>query len=351
MEFQPDFRHVVDVARNRRPARLPVYEHVINGAFIAAATGRAMEGFKMSDAADRAEYFSRLCGFYRDQTYDCVSYEFGVTSILPGGGALLGERPGPIQTRADLEAYPWADLPRIFWEKAGPRMEAFRAALPPGMKGVGGIGNGVFEISQDLVGFERLCYMQADDPELFAELFRRIGGLLASLWGTFLERYADAFCLARIGDDMGFKTTTLLAPATLIEHVTPIYRRLIGLVHAAGLPFLLHSCGSIFPVMESLIDAGIDAKHSNEDVIAPFEKWIELYGGRIGLFGGIDVDLICQSDPGDVYRIVLERGARFRGLARGYALGSGNSIPEYVPLEGYRAMLRAANELRRREGV
>jgi uroporphyrinogen decarboxylase len=28
----------------------------------------------------------------------------------------------------------------------------------------------------------------------------------------------------------------------------------------------------------------------------------------------------------------------------GYALGSGNSIPDYVPLENYKALLRAALE-------
>jgi len=46
---------------------------------------------------------------------------------------------------------------------------------------------------------------------------------------------------------------------------------------------------------------------------------------------------------------VLEQGSRFRQQAQGYALGSGNSIPDYVPAEGYLAMVRAAQEIRRRE--
>jgi uroporphyrinogen decarboxylase len=45
----------------------------------------------------------------------------------------------------------------------------------------------------------------------------------------------------------------------------------------------------------------------------------------------------------------LERGQRFRSAAKGYALGSGNSIPEYVPTENYLAMVRAGQEIRRRE--
>ena len=349
MEFTPDYRHVAAAARNERPARLPIYEHLINDAFIEAALAEPLTGLGGEGPAGLRRYFQRYCEFYRRMTYDTVSYEVCITSILPGGGALLGERAGPIQSRADFERYPWADLPQRFWELAAPRFELLAECLPPGMKAVGGIGNGAFEISEDLVGFEQLCYMQVDDPELFADLYRRIGDLVVELWGTFLERHAEAYCVCRIGDDMGFKTGTLLAPATLIEHVAPQYKRVVGLIHKAGFPFLLHSCGRIFDIMDALLDAGIDAKHSNEDVIAPFDEWIERYGGRIGLFGGIDLDIVCRESPEAVYERSLELGARFREATGGYAMGSGNSIPDYVPVEGYLAMIRAGQELRRRE--
>ena len=46
---------------------------------------------------------------------------------------------------------------------------------------------------------------------------------------------------------------------------------------------------------------------------------------------------------------MLERGTKYRRLARGYALGSGNSIPDYVPVEGYLAMIRAAQAIRTRD--
>ncbi len=43
---------------------------------------------------------------------------------------------------------------------------------------------------------------------------------------------------------------------------------------------------------------------------------------------------------------VVAKGTRFRRNAQGYALGSGNSIPEYVPAEGYLAMIEAAQKIR-----
>ncbi len=113
--------------------------------------------------------------------------------------------------------------------------------------------------------------------------------------------------------------------------------------------FCLHSCGCIFDVMEDIIATGIDAKHSNEDQIAPFDKWIDSYNSRIGLLGGIDLNTLCLKKYDEVYSEVLDKGTRFRSRARGYGIGSGNSIPEYVPEEGFRAMIEAVKEIRRRE--
>ena len=295
------------------------------------------------------EFFHHYCRFWEAMTYDTVSYEVCVTEMLPEGGALRAETAGVVKDSESFEAYPWDELPAIFWEKAGPRLDALAAAMPDRMRAVGGIGNGVFEISEDLVGFEGLCYMLVDDPGLFAELYKRIGELLVGLWTTLLERYGDTFCVCRTGDDMGFKSQTLLAPETLAEHVVPQYVRIGKVVHDSRRPYLLHSCGCIFDLMEPLIEAGIDAKHSNEDVIAPYDRWIELYGDRIGLFGGVDTDRLCRMVPEDIHAFVVEEGTRFRATANGFAMGSGNSIPDYVPVEGYLAMVRGVQEIRRRE--
>jgi uroporphyrinogen decarboxylase len=169
---------------------------------------------------------------------------------------------------------------------------------------------------------------------------------MATIWQEFLRRYPDTYAVCRFGDDLGFKTSTLVSHAIIRQHIIPQYRRVIEMVRAAGRPFLWHSCGNIFGVMDDVIALGIQAKHSNEDGIAPFERWIERYGDHIALLGGIDVDILCRQDPDDIYEQVLERGRRYRALAHGYALGSGNSIPDYVPVDGYLAMLRAAQTIR-----
>ncbi len=349
MPFQPDYHHMLDVLANKRPHRLPLYEHLINAEFMEILLNFKFTDLLKGNSADIKEFFVHYCRFYKEMTYDTVSFEMCISEILPDNGAIMGGKPGPIQNRDDFDKYPWDQLPQLFWEVATPRFDALRHCLPQGMKAVGGVGNGVFEISEDLVGFEYLAYMMADDPDLYTDLYHRIGDTMLKIWKQFLVRYSDIFVICRFGDDLGFKTSTLVAPDTINKHIIPQYKRILTQIRNTSRPFLWHSCGNIFAIMENMISIGINAKHSNEDAIAPFEKWIALYSDRIGLLGGIDVDLLCMETADTIFQIVLERGQNFRKQANGYALGSGNSIPEYVPVEGYLAMVEAVQHIREKE--
>ena len=348
MKFEPDYRHILEVLNNRRPARLPLYEHHIDAPFISKVLGETIssQGLKNHELE---EYYRKVIGFWKDMTYDAFDFEAAICDILPGHGAIMGGMAGPIQTRADFDNYPWEDIPKIFREIYTPHFEAIRKTLPPGMKAYGGCGYGIFEASQDLVGYEYLCVMQCMDPELFADIFRKIGDLWQILWSWVIENHSDIFVFFRMGDDLGHKTSTMLEPDIIRQHIFPQYKKVIDLIHRSGKKFLLHSCGNIFPLMEDIISLGIDGKHSNEDQIAPFPKWIEKYSDRIGLFGGFDLNLLVLEKPETVFQTVLEQGTLFRETAKGYGLGSGNSIPEYIPVDGFMAMIEAVKEIRRKE--
>ncbi len=122
------------------------------------------------------------------------------------------------------------------------------------------------------------------------------------------------------------------------------------MIHSTtGKPFLLHSCGCIFEVMDDLIDTvKIDAKHSNEDQIAPFTEWVERYGNRIGNFGGIDTGVLCTQTPETIREMTLDCLKRIEQIPHhgGIAFSSGNSIPDYVPTDRYLAMVEAVRDWR-----
>ena len=251
-----------------------------------------------------------------------------------------------IQSRQDFEAYPFDEIEEKYFSWHADSFRLLGETMLPGMKAVGGVGNGVFEIAQDLVGYQQLCMLSVDDPELYAQLFATIGDIMVTIWTRVLEEFGDIFAVCRFGDDLGFKSSTLLSPADIRTHILPQYRRVVDLVHARGKPFLLHCCGNILAVMDDIIDVvTIDAKHSNEDQIAPFADWVDRYNDRIGLFGGVDMDLLCRAGEQSIRECVADVMGHASGRG-GLALGSGNSIPDYVPASGYLAMIETVRNLR-----
>jgi uroporphyrinogen decarboxylase len=98
--------------------------------------------------------------------------------------------------------------------------------------------------------------------------------------------------------------------------------------------------------MEDLLTVGIDAKHSNEDAICHYSRWIDAYGQKIGNFGGIDTDVLCESSHVDLVSYTTEIFKLCEIKGRGTAIGSGNSIPNYVSPDRYCLMLETVRKLR-----
>jgi len=258
------------------------------------------------------------------------------TANLPreGGRNYMEEHAGPITNRREFDAYPWPDP-----ERATTRaLEWYEENLPEDMCVIGSGGFAHFcEYITWLMGYETLCLALYDQRDLVAALSER----LLEMYGVVVRRILE-FDRVKIvwgSDDMGFKTGTLISPADMREFVLPGHGLMARMSHAAGRPYMLHACGNLSAIMEDLIeDVGIDAKHSFEDVIESVIEDKALYGGRIALVGGIDVDFLCRAGEEAVRRRVRETlDACMPG--GGYCLGTGNSVANYIPLDNYLAML------------
>lgn len=218
--------------------------------------------------------------------------------------------------------------------------------MPDGMKAIGGVGNGVFEIVQDLVGYENLCIFSFEEPELYASLFEKVGQILYEIWQWFLKNYSDVYCVCRFGDDLGYKSNTLLSHEDIRKHIIPQYARIVDLVHQYGRPFLLHSCGKIFAVMEDLIDAGVDILNP----IQPCSKDMnpvnlrDTYRNRIVFHGGLDTqEILPKCSPEQVAEEVRKLIDVFKSEGN-YIFAAAHNIQTDVSAENIDAMFTAAKK-------
>jgi len=258
---------------------------------------------------------------------DTAEVSQGVRFWMNESGASL------ISNRGEFENYYWPEADQCPLEL----FDAFAEHLPEGMV-VFGQTAGVFENVVWLLGHQGLAFMMADDPELLQMIFDKVGRNLARLVERMAER--EFVGAIQMGDDLGFKTHTTISPAALRRYVFPWQKKAVEAAHKHGKPFILHSCGNLEKVMDDLIGIGINAKHSFEDEIIPVSEAKKKWGKRIAILGGLDMDFLCRASPEQVEaktRNLLEECAP----GGGYALGTGNTVANYIPVKNFLAMLKA----------
>jgi len=333
---RPDFDQFLRVLRrNKRPDHLPFYEHIASPGFIARRTGTDFDRWDTR----HPEFWKTYVNFWIGMGFDCVPME--IPPKLPLGGGQKNtlhiegsESMVVITNREDFEEYPWPEeASYIEFE----HFDTVSKLLPDGAKIVGGVSAGPYEWVSWMLGTIGVSYLLADDPELVRMVFDKIGRLHVSALRQIAD--ADSVGALRQGDDLGFKTATFLKPDDLRKYVFPIYRQMTDTAHAAGKPFILHSCGQLEAVYDDLIDfCKIDAKHSFEDQIMPVAQFKRRYGGRVTPLGGLDVDVICRGTQEEVRRYAREHIAEC--FKDGFwALGTGNSLTDYMPVDNYLAVI------------
>ncbi len=335
---RPDFNRLLAVLQRQVPERPVLFEFFLNDHLYARLVPEFPSILTEQDRIRRL-----ILAFTR------AGYDY-TTLLLPGSSLYLpsvsrakeksvSQNEGVlIKNAQDLRAYPWPDPDQFHYEL----LDELAPYLPDGMRWVVYGPGGVLENAIDLAGYEPLCVMIKEDPHLAEALFAEIGARLERYYQLAARHASVGACISN--DDWGFKTHTLFNTADMRRFVFPWHRRITAAIHAAGKPAILHSCGHFERVIEDVIvDMAYDGRHSYEDTILPVEQAYERYHQRIAILGGIDVDFICRSEPAQVYQ--RSRAMLARAAGRGsFALGTGNSVPDYVPDEGYFALLQAAIE-------
>lgn len=335
---ESDFNDLLTVLDGGVPSRPTLFEFFMNERIYR----RVVPGFIPQNLMD---------GFRRRiQVFHRLGYDFA-TILIPGfqftdpethqkKESISLNEGHAIRTQDDMDTFQWPDPADADYGI----LDLLGRELPLGMKLIPYSPDGVLENVIRLMGYSDLCYNLVDRPKLVGDLFEQVGYRLIQYYKKLVRYDCVGACL--VNDDWGFKTSTLLSPQDLRRLVFPWYKQIVDICHAKGKPVILHSCGFAEEIMDDVInEIKFDGKHSFEDTIMSVEEVYKKYGNRIAIMGGIDVDFICHATPEEVYarsKAMLDQSNRLGG----FALGTGNSVPEYIPDQNYFAMIRAALDQR-----
>lgn len=339
---KPDFNNLLKILKRKKADRPTLFEFFLNNELY-----EELAGYKHGQDCSFSDYEKWIMTAYRNAGYDYFTLSFPSNfgfalkqdSDLKehaGSKSISQNHSVTITDRSSFDAYQWPDPEKMDLEQ----YKELGRNMIPGMKAIPFSPNGILENVTNLLGYDNLCYLLFDDAELVKDVCDKVGAILNRYYEIVSE--FDFVGAVIVNDDWGYNSQTMLKAGDMREYIIPWHKKMVATIHKAGKPAIMHSCGQLEAVMDDIIDdVKFDAKHSYEDNILPVEAAYDKWGKRIAIIGGIDVNFICTAKPDEICK-------RVNGLldktmeTGGYALGTGNSVPYYVPKQNYYAMILAA---------
>jgi hypothetical protein len=189
------------------------------------------------------------------------------------------------------------------------------------------------------------------EPGYVREIFERQCDIGLANLARIHDTVGDALSAVFItGTDLGMQTGPFISPKTYRTLFQPVHARVNEWVHThTKWKTFIHSCGSIWKLLDDIADAGFDALNPVQTSAADMgpQALKDRYGERITFWGGgIDTQRVLPfGSPEDVRAMVRER-MRIFGAGGGFVFNTIHNVQARVPIGNIVALYEAVNEYR-----
>ncbi len=271
----------------------------------------------------------------RDIAPDRFVDAWGITWQLQPGNHYYDIAVHPLQdaTLDDLERYPWPDLanPSRF---AGLRERA-RAIREAGLAVVALSGISPFEFSYMLRGMDRWFLDLGGDRDFVHALMRRLTDLMRSAAEQLLAEAGEYIDVLITGDDLGGQKAPLLSAAMYRQLIKPYHAELFSAIRARSKARIFyHSDGNIYPLINDLIEIGIDVLNPVQVSVKDMGDTAHLkreFGSRLAFCGAIDSQSVLPHGTPDAVRHEVRQRIKDLAPGGGYILAAVHCLQPDVP--------------------
>lgn len=340
MNFQPDFNRLRTALFGGQPDRVPLLELAVADSVMKKFISKPIKNL-----SDRIE-------FYQSAGYDYIKLspkiDMNPARIQPKEGERISassentnERSwhasgqGIITTMEEFEKFRWPSPGEVDYTD----FEKVQNLLPDNMKIIGQYGD-IFTWTWDFMGFETFSFALIDNPELVELIFNKIGSIVLDLFKTIVTY--DNIGALFYSDDIAINTGLFISPQVYRTYLFPWMKKIGDLCKKKDIPFIYHTDGNIWSVLDDLKNCGVNALQPIEPQAMDIVELKQERGKDFCLVGNVDVDLLARGTKEQIeqqVKYLLQNVAP----GGGYCLGSGNTVPEYVPLENYVTMIETAH--------
>jgi len=135
-------------------------------------------------------------------------------------------------------------------------------------------------------GIDKLVLDIYRRPDFAKKLIKTVADINFEITKRMLDRGGD---LVAESDDIAEVKSPFFPPKIFKEFFFPYLKRLIEECHRRGLPYMKHSDGNRYPILDDLIELGVDGLHPIEPGVMDLADVKRRYGDRVFLRGNVDI--------------------------------------------------------------
>lgn len=233
----------------------------------------------------------------------------------------------------EVEAYQWPDI-RDFdtaaYEKLLDEHEGFCID--------GGLWAPIFHNLTWLCGFETALMNMVLIPDVTAAIVRHVTDFWIEYCKVLLENAKGRVHIMQNCNDFGGQQGLMLSKKMFDTFFRPELARIYDTIHHYGVRVMQHSCGAVSEVIGDFIEMGADIINPvqvSASGMSP-ERLMNLYGGKVVFYGGIDTQYVLPQGPEARVREATRNALdTFGGW---FILGPSQAIDDDIPTEHAVAM-------------
>jgi uroporphyrinogen decarboxylase len=200
----------------------------------------------------------------------------------------------------------------------------------------------IMEFSWYLRGYMNFFSDLKTNPALVEALLDAMLEYQTALFDEILGRIGKYLSVVMIGSDLGTQRAPVMSEATYTKIVLPRYRKFIQRIKAkTDAKIFYHSCGSLYPLIKHLVDAGIDALHPVQPMAGGMgdrKKLKAEFGDQLTFWGGFDQQNVLPfGTPQQVHDEARRLLDDFMP-GGGFVFAAGHNIQTGVPAENVLAL-------------
>ncbi|HLP18417.1 MAG TPA: uroporphyrinogen decarboxylase family protein [Bacteroidota bacterium] len=161
---------------------------------------------------------------------------------------------------------------------------------------------GIFELGCWMCGFDDFLIRTAIDHEFVHRFFARILEYQKAVIEQYYGALGSYVHYTSSGDDFATQSGLFLSPDMFTSLIKPYFAERIRFTKQfTRAAFLHHSCGSVFPIIGELIDAGVEILNPIQPKASMMDprSLKETYGNSIVFHGGIDTQELLPFGTGE----------------------------------------------------